>query len=76
MIHFQTKMSDFQFTQFVRAENCYQVLETTVESQLKEVLTYFKIIVTQRDIFSRCLECNEREFIFVPTKDMIDIMQK
>lgn len=33
---------------------CYKVISDNIDEQLKEVLNYYKIVVTTDDVFSRC----------------------
>ncbi|EFN66105.1 Probable exonuclease mut-7-like protein [Camponotus floridanus] len=56
-------------------ENCYRVMADTPDNQLREVLRYFGVIVTQNDIFSRCQICNCDEFVKVPKQLMDDLVQ-
>lgn len=46
------------------------------EEQLREVLKYFEIYVTQKDIFSRCQICNSDEFAKIPKTVMDKLMQR
>ncbi|XP_076762319.1 exonuclease mut-7 homolog isoform X1 [Xylocopa sonorina] len=55
-----------KFVKYIPAEECYLVMADTPEAQLREVLTYFRIVITERDIFSRCQVCNSNEFAKVP----------
>ncbi|KAK1123956.1 hypothetical protein K0M31_006985 [Melipona bicolor] len=55
-----------RFLQYIPSEDCYLILNDTPNDQLREVLNYFKIRVTERDIFSRCQDCNSDEFVKVP----------
>ncbi|XP_033222411.1 exonuclease mut-7 homolog isoform X2 [Belonocnema kinseyi] len=59
-----------RFTQCVPAGSCYKVVADKPEDQLKEVLSRFNIVVTERDIFSRCQVCNQDEFVRVPETTM------
>ncbi|XP_017762785.1 PREDICTED: exonuclease mut-7 homolog isoform X2 [Eufriesea mexicana] len=56
----------FKSLQYIPPEDCYQVLANTPKDQLREVLNYFGVVITQRDIFSRCQACNSDEFAKVP----------
>ncbi|XP_043248920.1 exonuclease mut-7 homolog isoform X1 [Colletes gigas] len=44
----------------------YLVLTDTPNEQLREVLNHFKVLVTRRNIYSRCKVCNSNEFAKVP----------
>lgn len=48
----------------------------TPDNQLREVLCYFGVVVTQNDIFSRCQICNCDEFVKVPKQLMDDLVQR
>ncbi|XP_018049146.1 PREDICTED: exonuclease mut-7 homolog isoform X2 [Atta colombica] len=64
-----------KFKQYLPLENCYRIMADTADNQLREVLNYFGIVVTQNDIFSRCQICNFDEFVKVPKKLMDRLMQ-
>lgn len=64
-----------QFSQYIPPEDCYFVMAANPDAQLREVLKYFKIIVTRRDIFSRCQDCNSDEFVKV-SKQLMDKLLK
>ncbi|XP_076676382.1 exonuclease mut-7 homolog [Andrena cerasifolii] len=55
--------------------NSYLVSSENSDEQLKEVLNHFGILVTQRDIFSRCQACNGDEFAKVTKKVMDDLVE-
>lgn len=52
--------------QYLPLAHCYKVISTEPNEQLREVLNRFSVIVTQKDIFSRCQICNYDEFVEVP----------
>ncbi|EGI70405.1 Putative exonuclease mut-7-like protein [Acromyrmex echinatior] len=64
-----------KFKQYLPLENYYRIMADTADNQLREVLNYFGIVVTQNDIFSRCQICNFDEFVKVPKKLMDHLMQ-
>ncbi|KAF7381207.1 hypothetical protein HZH68_016082 [Vespula germanica] len=64
-----------RFTQYLPLENCYKVISSTPNEQLREVLNHFSVVVTQKDIFSRCQICNFDEFVEVP-KALMDELVK
>lgn len=64
-----------QFSQYIPPEDCYFVMAANPDAQLREVLKYFKIIVTHRDIFSRCQDCNSDEFVKA-SKQLMDKLLK
>ncbi|XP_071157075.1 exonuclease mut-7 homolog isoform X1 [Mytilus edulis] len=45
---------------------CYNVQTTTAREQVVEVLQYFNVKVTEKDIFSRCKVCNGNVYLQVP----------
>ncbi|EZA46919.1 hypothetical protein DMN91_004839 [Ooceraea biroi] len=64
-----------KFRQYLPPENCYRITADTPDNQLREVLSYFGVMVTQNDIFSRCQICNCDEFVKVPKELMDDLVQ-
>ncbi|XP_012259642.2 exonuclease mut-7 homolog isoform X2 [Athalia rosae] len=64
-----------RFTSYVPQGSCYRVVADRPEDQLKEVLNHFKVLVMQKDIFSRCQICNHDEFVIV-SKDIITELGK
>ncbi|CAC5357048.1 unnamed protein product [Mytilus coruscus] len=46
---------------------CYNVQTTTAREQVVEVLQYFNVKVTEKDIFSRCKVCNGNVYLQVPS---------
>ncbi|XP_015586273.1 exonuclease mut-7 homolog [Cephus cinctus] len=62
-----------RFVQYVPPGNCYRVCSDRPENQLKEVLSRFNILVTRRDIFSRCQICNHDEFVQVSKNRMNEL---
>ncbi|XP_072755515.1 exonuclease mut-7 homolog [Anoplolepis gracilipes] len=64
-----------RFKQYLPLENCYRIMADTPDNQLREVLRYFGVVVTQNDIFSRCQICNCDEFVKVPKQLMDDLVQ-
>ncbi|XP_033311571.1 exonuclease mut-7 homolog isoform X2 [Bombus bifarius] len=64
-----------RFSQYIPPEDCYFVMAANPDAQLREVLKYFKIIVTHRDIFSRCQDCNSDEFVKA-SKQLMDKLLK
>ncbi|CAH0547599.1 unnamed protein product [Brassicogethes aeneus] len=55
---------------YVPQGHCLKILSDDVDEQLKEVLDYYKIIVTRDHIFSRCQACNGNSFIKVSRSTM------
>ncbi|KAK4873175.1 hypothetical protein RN001_015204 [Aquatica leii] len=49
---------------------CLRVLSDNIDEQLKQVLDYYKIIVTKDDVFSRCQTCNSNSFIKISRSTM------
>lgn len=47
----------FQVQGIVGDKMCYNVQTTTAREQVVEVLQYFNVTVTEKDIFSRCKVC-------------------
>lgn len=64
-----------RLTQYLPLENCYRVMSNTPNEQLREVLNHFSVVVTQKDIFSRCQICNYDEFVEVPKSLMKDLVK-
>ncbi|XP_047368206.1 exonuclease mut-7 homolog isoform X5 [Vespa velutina] len=64
-----------RFTQYLPLENCYKVISSTPNEQLREVLSHFSVIVTQKDILSRCQFCNFDEFVEVPKALMDELVR-
>ncbi|XP_035736312.1 exonuclease mut-7 homolog isoform X3 [Vespa mandarinia] len=64
-----------RFTQYLPLENCYKVISSTPNEQLREVLSHFSVIVTQKDILSRCQFCNFDEFVEVPKTLMDELVR-
>ncbi|KAL6435567.1 hypothetical protein ACFW04_005491 [Cataglyphis niger] len=64
-----------RFKQYLPLKNCYRIMADTPDNQLREVLCYFGVVVTQNDIFSRCQICNCDEFVKVPKQLMDDLVQ-
>lgn len=62
--------------QYLPLENCYRVISSTPNEQLREVLNHFSVAVTQKDIFSRCQICNFDEFVEVPKKLMDQLVKR
>ncbi|XP_029675764.1 exonuclease mut-7 homolog isoform X2 [Formica exsecta] len=65
-----------RFKQFLPLKNCYRIMADTPDNQLREVLCYFGVVVTQNDIFSRCQICNCDEFVKIPKQLMDDLVQR
>lgn len=53
---------------------CHLVSSDVVHEQLREVLNTFKVSVTQKDIFSRCMSCNKDEFVSVNQTRMSSLL--
>lgn len=64
-----------QLSKYLQPNKYYFVIADRPDDQLREVLKYFKVLVTQRDIFSRCHICNSDEFVKVP-KILMDKLVK
>ncbi|CAK9829011.1 Exonuclease mut-7 homolog [Anthophora retusa] len=60
------KKGYLRFLQYLPPGNCYQVSANTAQKQLMEVVNHFGIVITERDIFSRCQVCNSNEFAKTP----------
>ncbi|XP_026478254.1 exonuclease mut-7 homolog isoform X1 [Ctenocephalides felis] len=59
--------------QFVPLGYCYRVKSDPVDEQLKEVLHYYNIEVTENNIFSRCQICNNNEFSSFSRSEMLSL---
>ncbi|XP_076386232.1 exonuclease mut-7 homolog isoform X2 [Megachile rotundata] len=64
-----------QFSKYLKPNRYYLVIADRPDDQLREVLEYFRVLVTQRDVFSRCQICNSDEFAKVP-KSVMDKLVK
>lgn len=76
LINIYSLINNLQFTQYLPLENCYKVISNTPNEQLREVLSHFSVIVTQKDIFSRCQICNFDEFVEVPKALMDELVRR
>ncbi|KAF5282251.1 hypothetical protein FQR65_LT14383 [Abscondita terminalis] len=54
----------------VPSGHCLRILSDNVDEQLKQVLDYYKMIVTKEDVFSRCQMCNSNSFIKISRSTM------
>ncbi|XP_076171130.1 exonuclease mut-7 homolog isoform X2 [Ptiloglossa arizonensis] len=64
---FLTRRKEYlKFSHYLPLGNNYLILADIPDDQLREVLNYFEVLVTKRDIFSRCRVCNSDEFLKVP----------
>ncbi|KAF5299708.1 hypothetical protein FQA39_LY11503 [Lamprigera yunnana] len=54
----------------VLSGHCLKITSDDIDEQLKQVLDYYKIVVTKDDVFSRCQICNSNNFIKVPQSTM------
>ena len=64
-----------QLSPYLPPGNSYLVSSENPDEQLIEVLNHFRILVTERDIFSRCQACNGDEFAKVTKKLMDDLVE-
>ncbi|XP_062699607.1 exonuclease mut-7 homolog [Aedes albopictus] len=59
-----------KYCEYLPPGNCYNVSNDRVEDQLLEVLRYYKIVVRQENIFSRCQLCNCGRFLSATPEDV------
>ncbi|KAJ8966185.1 hypothetical protein NQ317_011249 [Molorchus minor] len=55
---------------YVQSGHCLKLISDVVEEQLKEVIDYYKIIVTKDHVFSRCQACNGNSFVKISRSTM------
>ncbi|KAJ8924964.1 hypothetical protein NQ315_001129 [Exocentrus adspersus] len=55
---------------YVSSGCCFKVTSDDVDVQIREVLDYYKIIVTKDHVFSRCQACNGNSFVKVSRSTM------
>ncbi|XP_055612884.1 exonuclease mut-7 homolog [Uranotaenia lowii] len=60
----------YKFSEYLPPGHCYKVSNDRVEEQLLEVLRYYKVIVRQENIFSRCQLCNCGRFLTARPEDI------
>lgn len=59
-----TRGNNYQkFADHLAPGHCYKVSNDLVEDQLLEVLRYYKVVIRQENIFSRCQLCNCGRFL-------------
>lgn len=61
---------------YVPSGHCFKVTTDDSSEQLKQVLDYYKIVVTKDDVFSRCQACNSNSFIKISRSTMNTIAAK
>ncbi|KAB0792502.1 hypothetical protein PPYR_14461 [Photinus pyralis] len=54
----------------VPAGYCLRIISDDLNEQLKQVLDYYHIVVTKKDVFSRCQVCNSNSFVKVSKSTM------
>ncbi|XP_055551478.1 exonuclease mut-7 homolog [Wyeomyia smithii] len=66
-----TRGANFQkFSEFLPPGYCYKIGNDRVEDQLLEVLRYYRVVVFQENIFSRCQLCNCGHFLSAKPEDI------
>ncbi|XP_058836638.1 exonuclease mut-7 homolog [Topomyia yanbarensis] len=66
-----TRGSNFyKFAEHLQPGHCYKIGNDRVEDQLLEVLRYYRVIVRQENIFSRCQLCNCGRFLSASPGDI------
>ncbi|KAJ8964085.1 hypothetical protein NQ314_005139 [Rhamnusium bicolor] len=55
---------------YVPSGHCLKIVSDDVDQQIREVIDYFKIIVTKDHVFSRCQACNGNNFVKVSRSTM------
>ncbi|XP_056648131.1 exonuclease mut-7 homolog [Diorhabda sublineata] len=55
---------------YVPQGHCLRIISDNVEEQIKEVIDYYKVVVTKNHIFSRCQNCNGNNFIKISKSTM------
>ncbi|XP_037559654.1 exonuclease mut-7 homolog isoform X2 [Dermacentor silvarum] len=57
--------------QYVAREQCFCVNNVaSAREQLKDVLKFYNVVVREKDILTRCTECNASRYALVPSADM------
>ncbi|XP_075550708.1 exonuclease mut-7 homolog isoform X1 [Dermacentor variabilis] len=57
--------------QYVAREQCFCVNNVaSAREQLKDVLKFYNVVVREKDILTRCTECNASHYALVPSADM------
>lgn len=59
-----------KYCEFLPPGHCYNVSNDRVEDQLLEVLRYYKVVIRQENIFSRCQLCNCGRFLSATPEDV------
>ncbi|XP_055389806.1 exonuclease mut-7 homolog [Condylostylus longicornis] len=59
-----------KYSQYLPYGHCFKLYSNDVEDQILEVLKYYNVVLSKKDIFSRCQICNSNEFILLNTYDM------
>ncbi|XP_053693223.1 exonuclease mut-7 homolog [Sabethes cyaneus] len=59
-----------KFAEFLPPGHCYKIGNDRVEDQLLEVLRYYRVVVLQKNIFSRCQLCNCGRFLSATPEDV------
>ncbi|XP_066592164.1 exonuclease mut-7 homolog [Prorops nasuta] len=73
---FLTHNKGYQTHPLIKYQNCYNVTSEVPDVQLREVLQHFNILITEKNIFSRCINCNYDEFVEVTNHSMKGIAQR
>ncbi|KAG5887939.1 hypothetical protein JTB14_003034 [Gonioctena quinquepunctata] len=60
---------------YVPSGHCFKVCSDDVEEQMKEVIEYYKVLVTKDNVFSRCQACNGNNFVKVSRSTMNTMKQ-
>ncbi|XP_018564099.1 exonuclease mut-7 homolog [Anoplophora glabripennis] len=55
---------------YVPSGYCLKIISDDVDEQIREVLDYYKVIVTKHHVFSRCQACNGNSFVKVSRSTM------
>ncbi|XP_058445548.1 exonuclease mut-7 homolog [Malaya genurostris] len=64
----------YKFTEYLPSGHCYKIGNDRVEDQLLEVLRYYRIVIRQENIFSRCQLCNCGRFLSARPADIYFLM--
>ncbi|XP_062539983.1 exonuclease mut-7 homolog [Armigeres subalbatus] len=59
-----------KYCEYLPPNHCYNVSNDRVEDQLLEVLRYYKVVIRQENIFSRCQLCNCGRFLSATPEDI------
>ncbi|CAG9831594.1 unnamed protein product [Diabrotica balteata] len=60
---------------YVPKGHCLRIISENVDEQIKEVISYYKVLVTKSHVFSRCQACNGNNFVKL-SKSTMDALEK